>query len=191
MAICCSRRSLPKVGDVVKSITLDNVDCADITFGSGKTIIVDTQYTLKDIPKSNKHNVVFKAPKTITENYTDEEGSMFLGSKFNYHNGNICLDHINRMNAVGLQLNIPFLNNTKEEPKKVITNLNQQIQWGKFAADSLMTYVTIGKKEFHLLHKYDARGRCYSEGYHVNYQGSSFKKAIIQLANKEIIKGDS
>jgi len=36
-----------------------------------------------------------------------------------------------------------------------------------------------------LTHKYDKRGRCYSQGYHVNPQGNDWNKAVIEFAEKE------
>lgn len=156
-------------------------------FGSGKSVIVDTEYQLDGIPEPLTHQIIHKAPELINKNYTDEEGSMLLGSSFNAHKGEICLDHLNRMNQVELQLNIPFLMLIKEEPKGIIDTYEQQIQWDEFKKQSLIKYLEIGRKTFHHIHKYDSRGRTYAVGYHVNYQGSSFKKACVQLAKGEVL----
>ena len=43
--------------------------------------------------------------------------------------------------------------------------------------------------KFWLQNKVDKRGRIYTSGYHISPQGSSFKKAMINLANKEIVTG--
>ena len=43
--------------------------------------------------------------------------------------------------------------------------------------------------KFYFTHKVDKRGRLYCQGYHINYQSASYKKAMIELANKEIIDG--
>ena len=43
--------------------------------------------------------------------------------------------------------------------------------------------------DFHFTHKVDKRGRTYSNGYSVNYQGNSFRKSIINLAHKELVDG--
>ncbi len=40
---------------------------------------------------------------------------------------------------------------------------------------------------FYLNHKYDTRGRVYAQGYHINYQGDSYCKAMLELANKKLI----
>ena len=151
----------------------------------GSTIMVDTAYVLEGIPQADRHEIVHEPPEEITKNFTDQEGSMLLGSSFNFHKGNICLDHINRMNKIQLTLNIPFLCAVTEEPKKPITDAKKKNQWDKFVKDSRSRYLGIGRRPFHQLHKYDARGRVYACGYHVNYQGSSYKKAMVQLAKGE------
>ena len=42
---------------------------------------------------------------------------------------------------------------------------------------------------FYETHKVDKRGRLYSIGYHLNTQGSAFQKAMIELADEEIVEG--
>ena len=43
--------------------------------------------------------------------------------------------------------------------------------------------------KFWLQNKVDKRGRIYTSGYHLNPQGSSFKKAMLNLKKKEIVTG--
>lgn len=43
--------------------------------------------------------------------------------------------------------------------------------------------------KFWMTHRPDFRGRLYSQGYHVNTQGNSFRKAIVELAEPEIVEG--
>jgi DNA-directed RNA polymerase len=38
-----------------------------------------------------------------------------------------------------------------------------------------------------MTHKYDKRGRTYSQGYHIQPQGSDWNKAVIEFADKEIV----
>jgi DNA-directed RNA polymerase len=42
---------------------------------------------------------------------------------------------------------------------------------------------------FYLTHKVDKRGRIYACGYHINTQGTAFKKAQLELVNEEIVTG--
>ena len=55
-------------------------------------------------------------------------------------------------------------------------------------ARDVMTMVEVsGNGEFYLTHRYDKRGRCYSQGYHINYQGNSWNKAVVEFANGEVV----
>ena len=42
--------------------------------------------------------------------------------------------------------------------------------------------------EFYFCWKFDTRGRMYNQGYHVTIQGNEYKKALIDLAEKHIIR---
>jgi DNA-directed RNA polymerase len=42
---------------------------------------------------------------------------------------------------------------------------------------------------FYLTHRYDKRGRTYAQGYHVNTQGNCWNKAVIELADEEVVEG--
>lgn len=69
--------------------------------------------------------------------------------------------------------------------------IEHKISWDKFKYDSYCLYSTIAKQgnRFWLDQKVDKRGRMYAEGYHITTQGKPFKKAMIELANEEIIEG--
>ena len=43
--------------------------------------------------------------------------------------------------------------------------------------------------EFYLTHRYDKRGRCYAQGYHVTTQGNPWNKAVIEFAHEELATG--
>jgi hypothetical protein len=43
-------------------------------------------------------------------------------------------------------------------------------------------------KPFYFLHKYDSRGRIYSQGYHINIQGTEYDKAILDFAERKVCK---
>lgn len=52
--------------------------------------------------------------------------------------------------------------------------------------DVIDTLLEHGNK-FYFTHKYDARFRMYSQGYHINYQSDEYRKSLINLHTKEII----
>jgi hypothetical protein len=158
--------------------------------GSGTYILISTGYQLDDIPDFDSHEIITRKPHRFTANYDEEFGSLILGGKHNHHEDNICLDHLNRMNAIQLKLNRPFLRKYEEAPTFALDTQKKADQWQNFVTGSYRTYIKLvrGGNRFHLVHRYDKRGRCYAEGYHVNTQGSSFKKAVVQLAQTEIVE---
>lgn len=129
--------------------------------------------------KNNRHN------PHLT--YND---SLILG-KGNHHDGDICLDVLDKKNSVALTLDTDFLSSVEEEPKNAPTDHLQIKQWNEFKRQSYEVYEMLVKagNEFYLTYKYDKRGRIYAQGYHVSTQGTSFKKASIELANKETVEG--
>lgn len=133
-------------------------------------------------------------PKPVTDNFTGphltfKEG-LILG-KGNMHEGDICLDVINLQNSIELQLAEDFLNTVEETPNSPPENMEQARMWKQFKAESYRVYKLLINQgnRFWLTNKVDKRGRLYAQGYHVTSQGTSFKKAIIELANEEIVDG--
>ena len=158
--------------------------------GSGKPILVTPGFNLGvEIPAPDKHQILLEQPKHIKSNWYN--GSLLLGNPMNHHNENICLDHINRMNAIAVSLNAEFISLYAETPKKPRETQEQLIQWEQFVDDSFDKYadfIAAGNKGF-LDYAYDTRGRSYDTGYYITSQGSSYKKAILELANQEIVEG--
>jgi hypothetical protein len=166
--------------------------------GSGNYIMISTCYSLGNIPEPVRNEIVTKLPPLMVKNrHPENEESLILGHSKNYHKGNICLDHLNRMNSVELKLNRPFLRKYEEAPTFAFDHPDPKIaadkksQWENFIKNSYRAYIKLarGGNRFHLEHKYDKRGRTYATGYHISTQGSSFKKAIIQLADAELVEG--
>lgn len=137
--------------------------------------------------------------------------SLILGQG-NHHEGNLCLDVLNKMNAVQLKLDTQFLCTVEEDPNteftvekikdkalekgKILTDAEaiervemQKENWKRFKSKSYEMYSLIARcgNTFHLTHKTDKRGRIYSQGYHLNTQGTSFKKACIEFAQEELV----
>lgn len=158
-------------------------------------------------------------PKELTSNmdtayYTHPSDSLILGGSFNHHNEDICLDVINSRNQVPYSLDVEFLCNYEEEPtfdlneispkelekprKKPLTEWEkadlvrkQKDNWMRYKRQSYYFYslmVNQGNK-FYLANKVDKRGRIYTQGYHINPQGTPFKKAIMNFADKEQVMG--
>ena len=119
--------------------------------------------------------------------------------KDNYHEDDVCLDHINRVNAQELAINASvraFIQNSWEDldkPKSLETAEEFAARRKAFekydstSKDVVDTLLTLGNT-FWLTHAYDKRGRVYSRGYHVNYQGNDWNKACIEFAHKEPLR---
>lgn len=133
-------------------------------------------------------------PIELTHNrmsgYLTHEDSLVLGSG-NHHNGDLCLDVLNIVNGVQCSLDTEFLSKVEEEPKNKPEDATQLKNWNDFKKQSHEFYklmVSQGNK-FYFTNKWDKRGRMYAQGYHMSPQGAAYKKAMLELANKEIIEG--
>lgn len=122
--------------------------------------------------------------------YLSHKDSLILG-KGNHHDGNICLDVLNIVNKVALKLDIDFLRTTEEEPTFELDTAEKRDMWMNFKSESARMYARMHGlgNEFYLTHKVDKRGRIYAQGYHISTQGSPYKKAMIELANEELVEG--
>lgn len=135
--------------------------------------------------------------------YRTFKKSVIMGGK--HHDHNVCLDHINKRNAVAFKLN-PFIagrilagklgkfDPTPKFSKKLgrVENENE-VQERKEAHLDREKYMkqkmqAIGTSEFYFSHRRDNRGRTYVEGYHFNYQGTDDQKALINMAHEEIVQ---
>jgi len=126
----------------------------------------------------------------------DGGGSVILRN--NHHDDDVCLDHLNRVNKIKFTLDNDtakmianrWRNLDKPKPGETRQDFEKRKRaFDKFdrTARRVMEQVTQMGNEFHLTHKYDKRGRVYCQGYHVNYQGAAWNKAVIQLAEKELV----
>lgn len=124
-------------------------------------------------------------------------GSLIL--KNNHHEDDICLDHINRSNAIKFSINFHVADMVKNqwrgldkakpgETREDFARRKKAFEKYDATAREMMQIVTEHKNEFHLLHKVCKRGRTHCSGYHINYQGAPWNKAVVEFANKEIIE---
>lgn len=133
-------------------------------------------------------------PAPIEHNYQSpyltHNDCQILG-KGNGHTDDICLDAINTQNRVPLRLDLDFLSTVEENPTFTFKEPEQQEQWQRFKAESYETYLMLARQgnRFYLTQKVDKRGRMYAQGYHVTTQGTPFKKAMVELADEEIVEG--
>lgn len=134
-------------------------------------------------------------PLELTHNfssgYLTHNDSLILGSG-NHHDGDLCLDVLNIMNSVPLKVDTEFLCTVEEEPTFELVTQDQIDQWNDFKQQSYTFYklmVDCGNR-FYFNHKVDKRGRIYTSGYHLSTQGTSFKKAMLEFADEELVDID-
>jgi hypothetical protein len=134
------------------------------------------------------------SPLPLTHNYSSgyltHNDSLILGSD-NHHDGDICLDVLNTMNNVALKLDTDFLSTVEEMPTFEMDTQDKIDQWRAFKKNSYCFYTLMATQgnRFYLTHKVDKRGRIYASGYHINTQGTAFKKAMLELAKEELVEG--
>ncbi len=137
-----------------------------------------------------------------------------ISGKGNHHDGNICLDVLNTLNKVKLKLDMDFLLSVEEEPSKEFTVervIKDGIEDGKYHTEAQAAVIVKTQldnwhhfkpqsekiyklmydlgNEFYLTHKVDKRGRIYAQGYHISTQSTPYKKAMVELANEELVTG--
>jgi len=157
-------------------------------------------------------------PRTVRHNrdsgYITQRGeSLILGYYENHHDDDICLDVINTLNSNEYELDTDLISSLSEDPLEITI---EKLQENAAAKDKYLSRFDAEKKlkqildtwddyqeecykiqtlmlyhgnKFYLQNKVDKRGRIYTSGYHISPQGSSFKKAMINLAKKEIVTG--
>lgn len=123
-------------------------------------------------------------PEPIKDNkttgYLTIKGSVIL--KNNHHDDDVVLEHLDRMNSIRLCMNPETVahvqnqwsNLSKPKDGETFEDFKKRVKaFEKYDAcsrDILHALFNLGN-EFYLTHRYDKRGRTYSQGYHVNYQG--------------------
>ncbi len=144
-------------------------------------------------------NATFLPPMVCEPNFVDNNrksgyltynDSLVLGNG-NHHEGDLCLDVINLQNQVPLKIATDFMCSMEIEPTFELDTAEKIEQWHLFRKQSneLALMLIQQGNRFWLTHKVDKRGRLYSVGYHINTQGGSYKKAMLELADEEIVEG--
>lgn len=194
---------------IYKAIAEDVVDMATLIVPddeSGEDApkhMVVVRYTLPEDLQAKINQFQYPLPMVahplpVTNNkqtgYFTIRGSMILRN--NHHDEDICLDHINRMNDVKLSINadvVAFIQNKWRNLDKPKTGegrekfLRRKKAFEKYDQSSkeVIEGILAEGNEFWLTHRYDKRGRTYSQGYHISYQAADWNKACIGFAHAE------
>ena len=131
-----------------------------------------------------------------TPSLTLPKQSLFKGGNKKHHDFPIRLDVLNKLGAVPLALDIDVLkkinptvptHNKKTGQALTAEQIQQHEDQIAVGYDVYRMLIRHGNR-FYLPSTADNRGRMYAEGYHVSYQGTSFHKAIINLADEEVVQ---
>lgn len=206
------RASLPIMVGCLQHLTQSAQECADLLQKCAEADLIDwshplqvfvVKFTISDDVQAELDRFQFPLPmvvppRIIKDNkqngYLTSKGSVIL--RGNHHSDDVCLDHINRVNAVRLTLNHDVAKLVKnrwrnlDKPKQGETREDYERRRKAFEKYDRTAKDVIGLlqregSEFYLTHKYDKRGRTYCQGYHITYQGAAWNKAVIEFANQE------
>lgn len=142
---------------------------------------------------------MIEKPEPVTNNrqtgYQTIRGSLIL--KNNHTDDDVCRDHINRVNAIPLKVNVntvAFIRNQwadldrRRDGEEQEDYLKRRTAFKVYDETSRDVIRAISAHErFWLTHKFDKRGRTYAQGYHVNYQGNDWNKSCVEFADAEVL----
>lgn len=106
-----------------------------------------------------------------------------IKKKHNYHEEYLAYDVVNILQSYELSLDTHVVHNEIEVSKKPLDTPEKVTNFNRMVLASKATYletIKLGNK-FYTPWSADKRGRFYSDGYHINYQSTEFKKALINL----------
>lgn len=176
-----------------------SVDLYDIIMpyaSSTGALMIESLYELDEDTIQKLENLKYLPPmicepRPITDNncsgYLTKSESVILGSQ-NHHEEPQALDVLNICGKIPLALDKAVLA-LEEKPKKELDTEDKMANWLRMIISSREVYkeLLLEGNMFYLNWRFDKRGRIYSQGYHVNIQSTSYKKALINLHKKEVI----
>jgi hypothetical protein len=162
-----------------------------------------------DITKDVQHEIdtyqfplpMVVRPRKLHENIDSAylSGKQSLILKNNHHDGDICLDHLNRMNRIALSVDVEVSQQLKNKWKGVDKQKDDETRaefmkraraFNKYneTAHEVIEIMEKAGNKFYLTHKVDKRGRTYAQGHHINTQGNSWNKATVMFYHGEIVE---
>lgn len=183
---------------LLKAALADLVDYSEVA----RTFVVRievSQDVIDDLERYQYPLPCLIPPNVVKNNsesgYFNSDSSIIL--RHNHHDDDVCLDHINRMNRIKFSINpetVKMIQNKwknldKKKPNESDADYKKRVKaFEKYDRSSrdIIDHLMMFDNEFYLTNKYDKRGRCYTQGYHVNPQGNDWNKAVIEFADKEI-----
>ena len=204
-------QSIHTMAEILHCINSTELILWDIT--KDNTRIIKHNIDLPDeLQNRIKHSCVLPPlitkPKKLRHNrdtpyQTIHNDSLVLGFKENYHDKHISLDVLNTLNNTPLILDTWVIDNYQRQFKYLTqeqfneldeedrdTYTNQKITYKNRKEQFEYYYKLLKDKTIYFHHKFDKRGRIYSQGYQFNIQGDSLDKASLNLKTKETVTGE-
>lgn len=140
-------------------------------------------------------------PEPLEDNldtgYLTQRSSVIL--RDNHHEDDVCLDHLNRINRTRFSLNLDVAKTIQNRWKRLDRKKADETweDWQKrrkafekydAVAKDIIALLLKEGNEIYLTHRYDFRGRTYCMGFHITYQGTDWNKAVLELADKEVLR---
>lgn len=189
--------SVKRMSDIV--VIMANCDLYDITqanYQEGTSILVFNKYGLNDEIVAYINQTKFLPPMVCRprklKRNTDSPYLLHKAGSFSRkaepHNGDICLDSMNSFNSTAFSLDIDFLYQVEDElkenddPKISEEQRQQDFENLVFSTNQVCVELIRSGNKFYLPNFDDSRGRKYRRGYHVNPQGNSYRKAMLNFA---------
>jgi len=116
--------------------------------------------------------------------YTQIE-SCILG-QHNHHKSKQALDCLNILQNIKWELD-PVILELKETSNKILDTGEKKLQFTLMKIISSRVYKEYCTIPFYFMWKFDKRGRMYSSGYHINFQSTDYKKALLSFVKQEVI----
>jgi hypothetical protein len=121
--------------------------------------------------------------------YYDNDLHCILGSIHSQHRKPQALDVLNLLQEIEWELD-PIIAAMEQEPNKEFKSVESHEQFLIFKKECKEVYEKYLGKSFWFVVQFDKRGRMYTKGYHIQFQGSGWHKASLNFAHKELITGD-
>lgn len=163
------------------------------------TMMVEARYELPqdvidDISVRHYLPPMLVKPNRVTNNfdcgYMTVREHVVLKPHNSDNTENLNYEALNVTNSIAMALDTHMLK-WDEEPTDKQDTAEKLLNFHRMAKASRRVYDLMLRNgnKFYMPNRYCARGRMHMQGYHVNLQSNKYKRALVNLAKKEIIGG--
>lgn len=182
----------------------DIIDMAPAYLSETETILLSNKYSIGgdtakyiEMSKFTPPMVCMPLPVKSTRDsgYLTKQRFALLKSK-HQHNYQVNLSAINKFNQTPLTLDIDFLKAIEDSidmsvgDEVDVEKREKAFQKYQLETNEVCMDIIRAGNEFYETHFWCGRGRTYSRGYHINSQGNSYRKAMINFAEAAPIEED-